>query len=78
LLRTQFIGRLCIYKLILFNSNPELRLSADVIAEIDKLVLAGYRSSKNPMTSHLNFVLWRGSSVITRVVQLRVILFADT
>ena len=65
----KFIDRLCIYKLILFNRNPGFRLSAEAIAEIDGMVLAGYRTTANPMKSHLNFIYGHHVEAIFRQVE---------
>ena len=65
----KYIDRLCIYKLILYNSNPGMRLPPDTIAAIDKLVLAGYRTAANPMQSHLNFVYGHHVEAIFRQVE---------
>jgi hypothetical protein len=41
---------------VLWNAIPGMRLSAELLVIIDKLVLAGYRSESRPMPSHLNFI----------------------
>ena len=50
----KFIGRLFIYKTVLWNKDRRMRLPADIVAEIDAAVLRIYGGQTR--TSHLNFV----------------------
>ena len=50
------IGRTFIYQLALGNHRPEMRLSADAVRQIERAVLAAYRSEARPANSHVDFV----------------------